>query len=374
INLKDGRDGRENIYHFEGGIKSFVEDINKNKNPIHDSIYFEKIHEKTVIEIALQYNSEYNERIFSFVNSINTVEHGTHYTGFSTALTRSINDYAKKSKSGDTKLTGDDVKEGLTAIIYLKVPEPQFEGQTKTKLGNSEIKGIVDSIVYDKLASYFEENPSIARIVLSKCLNAAQAREAARKARELTRRKSALESGSLPGKLADCQERDPSKCEVFLVEGDSAAGTAISGRDRKTQAILPLWGKMLNVEKARIDKVYGNEKLQPIILALGCSIGDEFNLAKLRYGRIVIMADADVDGSHICTLLLTFFYRYMRNLIENGHVYIAMPPLYKVVKNKKIFYVYDESEYKKLIEEIGREGASAQRYKGLGEMNSEQLW
>ncbi len=374
INLKDERDGRENNYYFEGGIKSFVEDINKNKTPIHDSIYFEKIQEKTVIEIAMQYNSEYNERVFSFVNSINTVEHGTHYTGFSTALTRSINDYAKKNKSGDTKLTGEDVKEGLTAIIYVKVPEPQFEGQTKTKLGNSEIKGIVDSIVYDKLTSYFEENPSIARIILSKCLNAAQAREAARKARELTRRKSALESGSLPGKLADCQERDPSKCEVFLVEGDSAAGTAISGRDRKTQAILPLWGKMLNVEKARIDKVYGNDKLQPIILALGCSIGDEFNIAKLRYGRIVIMADADVDGSHICTLLLTFFYRYMRDLIENGHVYIAMPPLYKVVKNKKTFYVYDEREYKKLVEEIGRDGASVQRYKGLGEMNSEQLW
>ena len=374
INLKDERDGKENNYYFEGGIKSFVEDINKNKTPIHDSIYFEKIQEKTVIEIAMQYNSEYNERVFSFVNSINTVEHGTHYTGFSTALTRSINDYAKKNKSGDTKLTGEDVKEGLTAIIYVKVPEPQFEGQTKTKLGNSEIKGIVDSIVYDKLTSYFEENPSIARIILSKCLNAAQAREAARKARELTRRKSALESGSLPGKLADCQERDPSKCEVFLVEGDSAAGTAISGRDRKTQAILPLWGKMLNVEKARIDKVYGNDKLQPIILALGCSIGDEFNIAKLRYGRIVIMADADVDGSHICTLLLTFFYRYMRDLIENGHVYIAMPPLYKVVKNKKTFYVYDEREYKKLVEEIGRDGASVQRYKGLGEMNSEQLW
>lgn len=374
INIKDERDGRENNYYFEGGIKSFVEDINKNKSPIHDSIYFEKVYDKTVIEIAMQYNAEYNERVFSFVNSINTVEHGTHYTGFSTALTRSINDYVKKSKTGDIKLTGEDVKEGLTAIIYIKVPEPQFEGQTKTKLGNSEIKGIVDSAVYDKLTSFFEENPSIARIIISKCLNAAQAREAARKARELTRRKSALESGSLPGKLADCQERDPSKCEVFLVEGDSAAGTAIGGRDRKTQAILPLWGKMLNVEKARIDKVFGNDKLQPIILALGCSIGDEFNIAKLRYGRIVIMADADVDGSHICTLLLTFFYRYMRELIEKGHVYIAMPPLYKVVKNKKIFYVYDESEYKKLIEEIGRDGASAQRYKGLGEMNSDQLW
>ncbi len=374
INLSDEKTGQKNEYHFEGGIKSFVADINKNKEPLHDVIYFEKKENEIVIEIAMQYNSQYNDRVFSFVNTINTIEHGTHYTGFSTALTRSVNDYLRKNKMDKIKLVGDDAKEGLTAIISVKIPEPQFEGQTKTKLGNSEIKGIVDSAVYDKLTSFFEENPSIAKIIINKCIGAARAREAARKARELTRRKSALESGSLPGKLADCQERDPSKCEIFLVEGDSAAGTAIGGRDRKTQAILPLWGKMLNVEKARIDKVFGNDKLQPIILASGCGIGDEFDISKLRYGRIVIMADADVDGSHICTLLLTFFYRYMRELIEKGHVYIAMPPLYKVVKNKKIYYVYDDHEYKKLLGEIGSEGVSAQRYKGLGEMNSDQLW
>ena len=337
-------------------------------------MYFHKNINDVDVEIAMQYNAGYNERVFSFVNSINTVEHGTHYTGFSTALVRCVNNYIKKNNIDKINLSGEDVKEGLTAIISIKVPEPQFEGQTKTKLGNSDVKGIVDSIAYDKLSTHLEENPGIARLIIGKCINAANAREAARKARELTRRKSALESGSLPGKLADCQEKNPEKCEIYLVEGDSAAGTAIGGRDRKTQAILPLWGKMLNVEKARIDKVFGNDKLQPIILALGCSIGEEFNIERLRYGRIVIMADADVDGSHICTLLLTFFYRYMRELIEKGHVYIAMPPLYKVVKNKKTYYVYDESGYKKLIEEIGRDGASAQRYKGLGEMNSDQLW
>ncbi len=374
IYIIDERDGKENEYYSEGGIKSYVEDINKNKNPVHDSIYFQKTIDKVDVEIAMQFNAGYNERIFSFVNSINTVEHGTHYSGFSTALMRAVNNYIKKNNVDKIKLESEDVKEGLTAIISIKVPEPQFEGQTKTKLGNSDVKGIVDSVVYEKLSQFLEENPALARIITGKVLNAAQAREAARKARELTRRKSVLESGSLPGKLADCQERDPSKCELFLVEGDSAAGTAIGGRDRKTQAILPLWGKMLNVEKARVDKVFGNDKLQPIILALGCSIGEEFNIDRLRYGRIVIMADADVDGSHICTLLLTFFYRYMRTLIDNGHVYIAMPPLYKVAKNKKIFYVYDENEYRKLLEEIGAEGASAQRYKGLGEMNSDQLW
>lgn len=374
INIKDERSGKEDNYYFEGGIKSFVEDINKNKNPIHDAIYFEKKENNVVVEVSMQYTAEYNERIFSFVNSINTVEHGTHYTGFSTALTRSVNDYVKKNKMGDLKLVGEDIKEGLTAIIYVKIPEPQFEGQTKTKLGNSEIKGIVDSIVYEKLITYFEENPSTARLIVSKCVNAANAREAARKARELTRRKSALESGSLPGKLADCQEKDPSKCEIYLVEGDSAAGTAIGGRDRKTQAILPLWGKMLNVEKARLDKVFGNDKLQPIVLSLGCGIGEEFDVSKLRYHRVVIMSDADVDGRHICTLLLTFFYRYMRELIEKGHIYIAMPPLYKISKNKKIYYVYDDYEYKKLLEEIGNENVNAQRYKGLGEMNSDQLW
>jgi len=374
IDFIDERDGKEVTYCFEGGIKSYVADINKNKDPLHDVIYFEKKENSIVIEIGMQYNAGYNERVFSFVNSINTVEHGTHYSGFSTALTRSVNDYLKKNKMDKMKIAGDDAKEGLTAIISVKIPEPQFEGQTKTKLGNSDVKGIVDSIVYEKLTGFLEENPAVSKIIMGKCLGAAQAREAARKARELTRRKSALESGSLPGKLADCQERDPSKCEIFLVEGDSAAGTAIGGRDRKTQAILPLWGKMLNVEKARIDKVFGNEKLQPIILALGCGIGEDFDVSRLRYGRVVIMSDADIDGHHIATLLLTFFYRYMRKLIENGHVYIAMPPLYKVVKNKKVFYVYDDHEYRKLLEEIGKDGTAVQRYKGLGEMNSDQLW
>ena len=363
----------EDHYHFEGGIKSFVEDINKNKLPIHEALYFEKKVNDTIVEVAMQYNSEYNERTFSFVNAINTVEHGTHYSGFSTALLRSINNYIKKNKNDKTVLSSEDVKEGLTTIIYVKVPEPQFEGQTKTKLGNSDVKGIVDSVVYEKLSTYLEENPNVAKLILSKCLNAANAREAARRARELTRRKSALESGSLPGKLADCQEKDPSKCEIFIVEGDSAAGTAIGGRDRKTQAILPLWGKMLNVEKSRIDKVFGNEKLQPVILALGCGIGEEFDVSRLRYGKVVIMADADVDGHHIATLLLTFFYRYMKPLIEHGHVYIAMPPLYKIANGKKIYYAYDDAEYENLLKEIGTD-VRTQRYKGLGEMNSDQLW
>ena len=373
INIKDERNGKEDHYHFEGGIKSFVEDINKNKLPIHEALYFEKKVNDTIVEVAMQYNSEYNERTFSFVNAINTVEHGTHYSGFSTALLRSINNYIKKNKNDKTVLSSEDVKEGLTTIIYVKVPEPQFEGQTKTKLGNSDVKGIVDSVVYEKLSTYLEENPNVAKLILSKCLNAANAREAARRARELTRRKSALESGSLPGKLADCQEKDPSKCEIFIVEGDSAAGTAIGGRDRKTQAILPLWGKMLNEEKSRIDKVFGNEKLQPVILALGCGIGEEFDVSRLRYGKVVIMADADVDGHHIATLLLTFFYRYMKPLIEHGHVYIAMPPLYKIANGKKIYYAYDDAEYENLLKEIGTD-VRTQRYKGLGEMNSDQLW
>ncbi len=374
INIKDERIDKKDNYHFEGGIKSFVEDINKNKNPIHDAFYFEKKQGMVIVEVALQYNAEYNERIFSFVNTISTIEHGTHYTGFSTALLRCINNYIKKNNIDKISLSSEDVKEGLTAIISIKIPEPQFEGQTKTKLGNSDVKGIVDSIVYDKLSTFFEENPNVAKLIISKCLNAANAREAARKARELTRRKSALESGSLPGKLADCQEKDPSKCEIFIVEGDSAAGTGIGARDRRTQAILPLWGKMLNVEKARIDKIFGNDKLQPLILALGCSIGDEFNIEKLRYHKIVIMVDSDVDGQHIATLLLTFFYRQMKELIEKGHIYVAMSSLYKVVKNKKVYYSYDESEQKKLLNEIGNNGLSIQRYKGLGEMDSEELW
>ena len=374
ISLIDERTEKKVEYCFQEGIKGFVNDINKNKEPLHEVIYFEKDHGDVKVEIALGYNASYNERIFSYVNSINTVEHGTHYVGFGTALLRTINNYIKKNKLEKEGLKSEDIKEGLTAIISVKIPEPQFEGQTKTKLGNSDVRTIVDSVVAERLSRYFEENPAIARLIINKGLGAAKAREAARKARELTRRKGALDSGSLPGKLADCQERDPSKSELFLVEGDSAAGTAIGGRDRKTQAILPLWGKMLNVEKSRIDKVFGNDKLQPIILALGCGIGEEFDVSKLRYGRIVIMSDADVDGHHIATLLLTFFYRYMRKLVDNGHVYIAMPPLYKVSKNKKIYYAYDDSEYNKLLNEIGQDGINVQRYKGLGEMNADQLW
>jgi len=370
----DERDGKQAEYCFDGGIKSYVEEINKNKEPVHTAFYLNKNLGNVDVEVAMQYNAGYNERVFSFVNSINTVEHGTHYTGFSTALMRAVNNYAKKNNFDKIKLSSEDVKEGLTAIISVKVPEPQFEGQTKTKLSNSDVKGIVDSVMYEKLSSYFEENPAVTKIMLGKIANAAKAREAAMKARELTRRKSALESGSLPGKLADCQERDPAKAEIFLVEGDSAAGTAIGGRDRKTQAILPLWGKMLNVEKARIDKVFGNDKLQPIILALGCGIGEEFNVGKLRYHKVIIMSDADVDGHHITTLLLTFLYRHMKGLIEKGHVYIAMPPLYKIAKGKSINYVYDDHEYNKFIGEIGTDGINVQRYKGLGEMNADQLW
>ena len=375
ITLQDNRTETKITFNFPEGLLKFVEDLNTGKNPIHrDIISFDKKEDNIEVEVALQYNSTYNDSIFAFVNTINTIEGGTHLTGFSLALTRSINDYIKKNKIDDAKLTGEDMKEGLTAIISVKVPEPQFEGQTKTKLGNSEVRGLVDRIVYERLSTYFEENPAVIRIIVSKCMEAAKAREAARKARELTRRKGVLESGNLPGKLADCQEKDPSKSELFLVEGDSAAGTCIGGRDRKTQAILPMWGKMLNVEKSRIDKVFGNSKLQPVIMALGCGIGEEFNVEKLRYGRIVITADSDTDGHHIATLLLTFFYRYMRPLIEKGHVYIAMAPLYKITKNKKIYYAYNDDEYNKVLDEIGRDGVTVQRYKGLGEMNSDQLW
>ena len=374
IAVNDLRYNKSLEFCFPEGLTRFVKDLNMTKNPLHEVISIEKAQNGVEVSVALQYNSTYNDSIFSFVNTINTIEGGTHLTGFSLALTRSINDYVRKNKIDKLKLSGEDMKEGLTAIISVKVPEPQFEGQTKTKLGNSEVRGFVDSIVYDGLSTFFEENPGVAKLVMTKCLDAAKAREAAKKARELTRRKSALESGSLPGKLADCQEKDPSKCEVYLVEGDSAAGTAIGARDRKIQAILPLWGKMLNVEKARVDKVFGNDKLQPVILALGCSIGDEFDVSKLRYGKVVIMADADVDGHHICTLLLTFFYRYMRELVEKGHIHIAMPPLFKITKGKKEHYVYSDEEYDDLIKEIGKDGISVQRYKGLGEMNVDQLW
>ncbi|MDO8556715.1 MAG: DNA topoisomerase (ATP-hydrolyzing) subunit B [Nanoarchaeota archaeon] len=374
ILIKDERTGIEEVFHYLGGIKEFVQHLNKSKVALHpEIIYINKTTENTEVEIAMQYNDSYNENIHSFVNNINTIEGGTHYSGYATALTRSINDYIKKKKLTETKLTGEDVREGLTTIISLKIPNPQFEGQTKTKLGNSEIKGFVDSAVYEALNTYFEEHPTVAKIVIGKVINAAEAREAARKARELTRRKSALDSGSLPGKLADCQERDPAKTELFIVEGDSAGGSSIMARDRKIQAILPLRGKILNVEKARLDKMLRNEQITILLSALGTGIGEEFNIAKTRYHKIILMTDADVDGAHISCLLLTLFYRHLRPLIEKGYVYIAMPPLYKINKGKTIKYCYNNQELEKALEELGQD-AHIQRYKGLGEMNPEQLW
>jgi len=374
IEILDERNSKTEIFQYAGGIKSFVESLNLGRTALHPVIYFDTEKEKIQAEISMQYNNSYAEVTHSFVNMIHTIEGGTHEEGWRTALTRVVNDYIKKNKITDIKLTGEDAREGLTTVISVRVPEPQFEGQTKTKLGNSEVKGLISSIVYDKLGTFFEENPSVAKLIIQKIVDAAKSREAARKARELTRRKSALESGSLPGKLADCQERDPAKAEIFIVEGDSAAGTCIGGRNRKTQAILPLWGKMLNVEKARIDKIFGNDKLQPLILSLGCGIGEEFNIEKIRYHKIIIMSDADTDGHHIATLLLTFFYRYMKSLIERGYVYIAMPPLFKIKKGKDEVYVYNEVERDKVLDQIGRDSIAIQRYKGLGEMNAEQLW
>jgi len=366
--------------HYEGGIVSFVEYINKNKEVLHSPpIYFEVNRENSAVEVAMQYNDSYVENIYSYANNIATTEGGTHMTGFKSAITKVFNDYARKYniiKENEKNLMGEDVREGLTAVISVKLAEPQFEGQTKTKLGNSEIRSLVESVVNEKLNDFLEENPSVAKIILDKCITASRAREAARKARELTRRKSALETTSLPGKLADCSEKNPELCEIYIVEGDSAGGSAKQGRDRRFQAILPLWGKMLNVEKARLDKVYGNDKLMPVITALGAGIGDDFDISKLRYNKVIIMADADVDGSHIRTLLLTFFYRYMRPLVENGHIYIARPPLFKVSKGKEVFYAYNEKELDKLIKEKNwkKEECTIQRFKGLGEMNPEQLW
>ncbi len=384
IELRDERD-MENIiknnFHYEGGIKSFVEYIHKKRSleVIHpDVIYFAaKNDEDTVaVEIAMQYNESYNENLLTFANNIHTTDGGTHEEGFKRALTYVMNDYARKFgklKDNDKNLSGEDVREGLTAIISVKLKEAQFEGQTKAKLGNTEVRTMVDKLVRDKLMVYLEENPAIAKAIFDKALASARAREAARKARENVRRKSALESAQLPGKLADCQSRDSSETEIFIVEGDSAGGSAKGGRDRRIQAILPLWGKMLNVEKARIDKVYGNDKLMPVITALGTGIGDEFDLEKLRYDKVIIMADADVDGSHIRTLLLTFFFRYMRPLVETGHVYIAQPPLYRITKGKEHKYAYSDLERDQIL--AGIEGKTEiQRYKGLGEMDSEQLW
>ena len=380
ISIEDKRE--ENVkkaeFCFEGGLNSFVEYLNKNKEKLHEHpIYIEKGGEYPV-EIAIQYTTSYSENIYTFVNNINTIEGGTHLEGFKRALTKVFNDYAKSKgilKDKDANLLGDDIREGITAVISVKVKEPQFEGQTKTKLGNSEVTGIVQSMVNESLSAFLEENPNVAKAILEKCVSAARAREAARKARELVRRKNALESTTLPGKLADCSEKDASKCEVYIVEGDSAGGSAKQGRDRKFQAILPLWGKMLNVEKSRADKIYNNEKLQPVILAVGAGIGADFDITKIRYGKVIIMADADVDGAHIRTLLLTFFFRYMRPLVENGNVYLAQPPLYKLSKRGfKDVYCYSDDEMEEKLKEMGRDNVNIQRYKGLGEMNPEQLW
>ena len=380
IILRDEReeDLREVILHYEGGIVSFVEYLNRHKTVLFPvPIYFAANQEDIFVEVAIQYNDSYAENVYSYANNIATVEGGTHLTGFRAALTKTINDYARKYqylKASDRNLQGEDTREGIGAIISVKLPEPQFEGQTKTKLGNSEVRTVVESTVNEQLSTYLEENPAVAKVIMDKCLSASRARDAARKARDMTRRKSVFESNALPGKLADCQETDPTFCELFIVEGDSAGGSAKSGRERKYQAILPLWGKMLNVEKARLDRVFDNEKLLPIVLALGTGIGEEFELDKLRYNKIILMADADVDGSHIRTLLLTFFFRFMRPLVEGGHVYIACPPLYKVYQGKEERYAYDEEDVDIIKEEMGWENPSIQRFKGLGEMNPEQLW
>ncbi len=374
---------REKVYQFDGGIRQFVSYLNEGKAVIPaEPIFIEGSRDDIVVELAVQYNDGYNENILSFVNDINTKEGGTHLDGLKSALTKVMNEFLKnnakllKKLDKEEKLTGEDVRAGLTAVLSVKVPEPQFEGQTKTKLGNTDVRGIVDSLAYEQLVLFFEQNPKVIDLILEKCVGEAAARIAARKAKEATRRKSSLDSFGLPGKLADCSLKDPAKCEVYIVEGDSAGGSAKKGRDSKTQAILPLWGKMLNVERTRLDKVVNNEKLQPVIASLGTGIGKDFNIEKIRYHKIIIMADADVDGSHIRTLLLTFFFRYMPELIEKGFVYLAMPPLYKIVFNKKEWYVYDDNERDKVFAEIGRdsEKISVQRYKGLGEMDGTQLW
>ena len=364
---------------FKGGLKSFVEYLNQNKEKLNpDPIYIEKTESEVPVEIAMQYTSAYNENIYSFVNNINTVEGGTHLEGFKRGLTKVFNDYARSHniiKEKDSNLQGEDIREGLTAVISVKVKEPQFEGQTKTKLGNSNVAGIVQAMVTDALSTYLEENPTVAKTILEKCVSASRAREAARKARELVRRKNALEVTTLPGKLADCSSKVAEECEVYIVEGDSAGGSAKQGRNRKYQAILPLWGKMLNVEKSRADKIYNNEKLKPVIQAVGAGIGADFDISKIRYGKVIIMADADVDGAHIRTLLLTFFFRYMRPLLEQGHVFLAQPPLYKVSKKgMQDVYCYTDEELDEQLAKIGRDNVSIQRYKGLGEMNPEQLW
>ena len=378
ITLRDERDGREDVFYFEGGIVSFVEYLNRNKEVLHpDPVYIAARKDDSSVEVALQYNDSYTENVYTFANNIATMEGGVHLTGFKNGITRAVNDYARKFgqlKAADPNLAGEDVREGITAVISVKLTDPQFEGQTKTKLGNAEIRSIVESALYEGISVYFEENPAVARAIVDKCLLARRAREAARKARELTLRKTALESTSLPGKLADCSERDPKQCEIFIVEGDSAGGSAKQGRDRRFQAILPLRGKILNVEKTRLDRMLGNNEIKAMTTAFGAGIGQEFDPEKLRYDRIICMTDADVDGSHIRILLLTFFFRYMRPLIEEGHVYIAQPPLYKLKRGKQETYVYDDETLERLLTEQGRQGVELQRYKGLGEMNPEQLW
>ncbi|MEJ6951936.1 DNA topoisomerase (ATP-hydrolyzing) subunit B [Natronospora cellulosivora (SeqCode)] len=374
---KEGEEKKDE-YCYEGGVVSFVKYLNRNKNPIFpDPFYIELEGEEGEVEISIQYNDGYIENIFTFANNINTHEGGTHLSGFKSALTRTVNDYARSKgvlKENDNNFTGEDIREGITAILSVKISEPQFEGQTKTKLGNSEIRGFVDSALSQSLADFLEENPKVGKIIAEKALSASRARNAAKKARELTRRKNALTNTALPGKLADCSSRDTTQTEVYIVEGDSAGGSAKQGRDRNFQAILPLKGKILNVEKSRINKILNNDEIRALITAIGTGIGDEFDIEKARYGKIIIMTDADVDGAHIRTLLLTFFYRYMRDLIEEGLVYIAQPPLYKVKKGRTETYLYSDKELQKLLNEIGRENVSLQRYKGLGEMNPDQLW
>ena len=383
IEDKRGEEIKKAEFCYEGGLNSFVEYLNKNKEKLHPSpIYIEKDGEVPV-EIAIQYTTAYSENIYTFVNNINTIEGGTHLEGFKRALTKVFNDYARSHnilKEKDSNLQGEDIREGITAVISVKVKEPQFEGQTKTKLGNSEVTGVVQSMMNEALSAFLEENPAVAKAILDKCVSASRAREAARKARELVRKKTSMEGSTLPGKLADCSSKNPEECEVYIVEGDSAGGSAKQGRDRKFQAILPLWGKMLNVEKSRADKIYGNDKLQPVILAVGAGIGADFDITKIRYGKVIIMADADVDGAHIRTLLLTFFFRYMRPLIENGNVYLAQPPLYKLSKKGMTdIYCYTDEDLDREFKELEKKGISRdqvgiQRYKGLGEMNPDQLW
>lgn len=380
IILEDKRDNQEKKkeFHYLGGLVEYVKYLNKSRDAIHeDIVYIDKKVKDFTVELAMQYTDGYTENIYSFANNINTHEGGSHLAGFKTAITKIINDYAKRNKilkENDANLIGEDIREGLTAVVSVKLPEPQFEGQTKTKLGNTEMRSIVDNVTVEELGAFLEENPATARIIVEKGLKAQRAREAAKRARELTRRKSVLESTSLPGKLADCAEKDPSKSEIFLVEGDSAGGSAKQGRDRHSQAILPLKGKILNVEKSRLDKILAYDEIKNMITAFGCGIGNDFDLEKARYHKIVIMTDADVDGAHIRTLLLTLLFRYMRPLIENGYVYVAQPPLYKVKKQKKEYYVYSDKQLNELLNEIGRTGVELQRYKGLGEMNAEQLW